>query len=83
MIPEGYEAIRENLNREEMLTVENAQLVISNLEKDLQLAQVKFQNVMANLGATGDCQIVKDEAGFHLVKQKEAADAPVEPAPTD
>ncbi len=83
MIPEGYEAVRENLSREEMLTVENAQLVISNLEKDLQLARVNFQNVMANLGATGNCQIVKDESGFHLVQPKEPVDASPEPAATD
>jgi hypothetical protein len=72
MIPDTHEYIRENLSETEILQVENAQQRIGLAEKDLQLARVGLQNVLANLGATGNCQVIRDEANaVHLIQPKE------------
>lgn len=77
MIPEGYEAVRENLSDVEVLTLENAQQRVALAEKDLQLARVGLQNVLANLGAIGNCQVIRDEANaVHLIQPKEQACEP-------
>ncbi len=87
MIPEGYEAVRENLSETEVLVLENAQQRVALAEKDLQLARVGLQNVLANLGATGNCQVIRDEANaVHLIQPKEqdtCEPSPVESSTSD
>ena len=65
MIPEGYEAIRENLTACDVLDIVGA-------DKEVEKAVAARQVLLAKFGVSGDSLLFRDEANaVHLIQPKE------------